>query len=640
MEKGPADPLLELVSEFLGARGFEQASDALRAESSTDGRRTRESRLEKVIRRAQMLSGGSTDMILSSTLDARGSQNPTLFAESFSTYQDWAAASLERFRPELACVSFPLFVHCFLKILQLHPEESQARSFFNRWCNDFRLTNYREVQALSTLTGKADLEGDEYARSLLGPNRARFRVSLAKATFELLISFLTTSDLLLLVDLLNTYVSVSVQDRDPDMTIQASNLAAPGPSQPQDERVAWRTLSLPVANPQGEGSTPEDFPSLQHSQSDAPGQAGLLPRTGDQFNSQLLGKCMRHLPPAFPAGGPGAADLTREPRSELADASAPSVLMTTVLNAYQGMTSSQFTRDATRFAASFSDRLVRVWSLGQGQAAGGETAGAREEAGPVELRFHSHSVFSVSWSPEHRHLISGAGDGAICLWDLATAKAVACYRGHACPVWDAQFSPVGHYFVSASFDRTARLWSTDQAQPLRIFAGHYADVTCAAFHPNCNYVITGSTDRTARLWDLQSGKCLRIFAGHLGSIATLSVCPDGRYLATGSDDGTARIWDIPSGEQVALLEEHSAAIHSLDFSADGGTLATGSADCSVRIWDIAGSFGSALARTEEKLRISSTKRFWSKNTPICSVTWTRRNLLLAAGAFDVQHSLS
>ena len=512
--------------------------------------------------------------------------------------------------------------------------------------------------------------------------RARFCVRMDVVSSELLHSFLATSGLRVLGVLLNDHVAIAVEDRPPHAVMQVATLhPAPGHgplnsalSAPMSKHIEWGTLLLPTPGVSGGraggGGTAPVMVLLGGGGNDDPIPFPKMTEDGGTVPENLL-KVVRHPVEAFPPGAESA--MTREEARSLADASTPSILLATFLNAHKGLSCVAMTGDASQVAAGFSDRTVRVWRLNQ-------ATGSEEEEGPLELVGHSQPTFALSWSPEQRFLLSAGGDGGIRLWDVkGRGRCLVVYRAHAAPVWDVSFSPAGHYFLSASADQTARLWSTDHCQPLRLFVGHHSDVTVAAWHPNCAYAATGSSDKTARLWDLQSGQCLRVLAGHFGTVSALAVCPTGRYLATGSEDATVRVWDLQSGAQVSLLEGHDGPVHSLDYrcghkshfseapltnrrfhtarssswsgepcsissllafactcSVDEEVIATGGADATVRLWEVARAFDVATSRADDACNLSPSHTFHTKSTPVVRVKWTRRNLLLAAGAFDLE----
>src|SRR5262245_48215586 len=89
----------------------------------------------------------------------------------------------------------------------------------------------------------------------------------------------------------------------------------------------------------------------------------------------------------------------------------------------------------------------------------------RRMAGAMSTRVrvlsgHTDSVRGAAFSPDGRTLATGANDGTIRLWDVATGEG-RVLAGHAGMVTAVAFSPSGDALVSASHDATARLWSPE-----------------------------------------------------------------------------------------------------------------------------------------------------------------------------------
>jgi len=362
-------------------------------------------------------------------------------------------------------------------------------------------------------------------------------------------------------------------------------------------------------------------------------------------------------------------------RQRLSPSSLPSICMYTFLNSLHAVNSIRISHDGALVSAAMHDSTVRLYDLrdpsirfstnpyantdeqggfGMGTKDGldattdegdlvdglvgygiirGSTISNRrfgEENSRLpysKLVGHSGPVYSTSLSPECQHLLSCSEDGTVRLWNLETKHNLVVYKGHQWPIWDVSFAPVGFYFATASHDGTARLWCTNHVSPLRLFVGHVGDVDVVRFHPNCNYLATASSDSTARLWDVQSGECVRCLVGHDGAVRSLCMDPEGRYMASGGEDGRVIVWDLGSGRMISDQKLHQQPVTALDYSADASIIASGSSDQSIKLIE-------AKKKRPSQGGTDVLRSFHTKSTPINFLSFTPRNLLLAAGVFN------
>jgi WD40 repeat protein len=112
-----------------------------------------------------------------------------------------------------------------------------------------------------------------------------------------------------------------------------------------------------------------------------------------------------------------------------------------------GETILQFTADSKRVVV-VSDRLIHVVEV--------STRGLERT-----LRAHDAKVNAVVLSPDGSRLLSGSDDKSAILWDLATGRILAVYKGHVGPVTLVAFSPDGTRVATASNDPVARVWPID-----------------------------------------------------------------------------------------------------------------------------------------------------------------------------------
>jgi WD40 repeat protein len=110
-------------------------------------------------------------------------------------------------------------------------------------------------------------------------------------------------------------------------------------------------------------------------------------------------------------------------------------------------------------------------------------------------------------------------------------------------------------------------------------------VSCVAVSPRASHFALAGTDRRIRVWDVVRGRELKSFQGHTGDVTGLSFSPEGRRLASGSADQTVKLWDVVNGEEALTLKGHTLDVWSVAFNPRGDRLASTSADGTVILWD-------------------------------------------------------
>ncbi|KAL5513412.1 hypothetical protein ACEPAH_3811 [Sanghuangporus vaninii] len=234
-----------------------------------------------------------------------------------------------------------------------------------------------------------------------------------------------------------------------------------------------------------------------------------------------------------------------------------------------------------------------------------------DSAGEVVKELCDGSAFSVSFSPDGKHVVSGGYE--ISIWDADSGQCIwGPFRGHTSPITSVIFTPDGKRVISGSEDCTIRIWdvgSTDITSGA-FEAAHTKGVTSVAFSPDEKRIVSGSDDHTICIWDADSGDLLvGPFKGHSGWVHPVSFSPDGKRVLSGSQDGTIRIWNADSGELLAgpfeahldgpgctrtstggsdgvfITERHGFPVTSVVFSPNGKHFASPSYDNTICIRD-------------------------------------------------------
>ncbi len=102
-----------------------------------------------------------------------------------------------------------------------------------------------------------------------------------------------------------------------------------------------------------------------------------------------------------------------------------------------------------------------------------------------------------------RHLVSGAEDEKLRIWDMEDGRTINVMNGHIGAINSVAVSRDGRFGLTAGDDRTIRIWDLVSAECLRTVEAHEGSVTSVAFKGSLRKVISASSDMTAGLHTLK-----------------------------------------------------------------------------------------------------------------------------------------
>jgi transcription initiation factor TFIID subunit 5 len=577
---------------------------------------------------------------------------------------------------------FPAFAHCFIDLVKRGYVE-EARVFYTLYHADHMRLYGDDLAALSALSDPEHVLTDETAQKFL---QNKISVKMTEYSFELLVKFLHTQNLISMLSVLNAHMCIEVVKGEPsafeDDRDGAAVLSGRTPEAQRKfnsikgrwglvescleiERVKQykkdtkekEKAAAAKAREEAKKSKKKKGGANKDGEKDA-NEAAAGEEVADEEMAEAEEEkkeaeypvAMLENPPNTIKGRVPIPTLDYDAHTEMVEDlrwriklskdSLPSVCFFTFQHAHGLLTCADATGDVKHVAGGFADSIVRVWHLDQNDD---DDAQPVDPANPeakrarsipmTEFVGHSEAVQQVVFSPCGRFLLSASRDCQVRVWSMELKICLCAYEGHFHPIWDVQWCPFGYYFATASHDRIVRVYAMDQAMPRRMMVGHLSNVDCVAWHPNANYIATGSADRTVRLWDVSDGECTRVFVGHAAGVRSLVFSPDGRNLASGADDGRIFIWNLARANCAAVLKGHVGPVYSLDYAGGGGLLTSGGDDDTVRVWDAEVDVDDASADADDKAsRRLPLETFATKNTPVYKVKFSRRNLCLALGA--------
>ena len=165
---------------------------------------------------------------------------------------------------------------------------------------------------------------------------------------------------------------------------------------------------------------------------------------------------------------------------------------------------------------------------------------------------------SLTLTPDGQTVISGAGNGVLTSYDVASGEQVNGFTGHTGDVWAVAPSPDGRLLVSGSADQTVRLWEIASGKLLlTIFPA--ADREWVAWTPAGYYTASLNGDQLIG-WQMNQGEDrlalyypAERFAGRFRKPRVVA-----HYLATGGDLAQAiRLANREAPDEASVTETHA-----------------------------------------------------------------------------------
>lgn len=240
-----------------------------------------------------------------------------------------------------------------------------------------------------------------------------------------------------------------------------------------------------------------------------------------------------------------------------------------------------FSRDSKWLAIASGGPAARVYDLPDGEH---------------EWHFeHADTVVTVAFDPAGKRLATGAKDGRLRVWDVATQSLLLDEDMTSEEVRAVSFSPDGSLVGAVATNGPIRLFATDNWQEFELEPVEPAEGLALAFSPDGNQFAATRANR-AVIWSLDDGRVLNTvehsdYGGNANMafdthIWALLFSPDSQLLVTSGRDRTTRFWRPGSGEEVMRLT-HRTSVENVAFTADGKRAATAGYGL-VQLWSLPG----------------------------------------------------
>jgi WD40 repeat protein len=206
----------------------------------------------------------------------------------------------------------------------------------------------------------------------------------------------------------------------------------------------------------------------------------------------------------------------------------------------------------------------------------------------ANLKGHTETVYTVSFSPDGRYLLTGSFDKSLKLWEAATGKEIknfAGQTGHQNLVLAAAFNPSGSMVASGAADNTAKLWDTPLSVPLREYL-HGGAVNALALSPDGARLAGAVNDGSVKVWNVADGKQLFNLIGHKGPVLSVSFGGNGQFLASCGSDHTIRLWNPNNGQDLGIIGAHAGSANAVLASPNGNSLYSAGDDGLLKAWKV------------------------------------------------------
>jgi WD40 repeat protein/class 3 adenylate cyclase len=230
--------------------------------------------------------------------------------------------------------------------------------------------------------------------------------------------------------------------------------------------------------------------------------------------------------------------------------------------------------------ALLSLRSMKIHYTPEGDAALAATTSLEY---PVKSYNHPGIVWSVSFSPEGKYMLTGNDDTTATLWDVQSGQVVRQFTGHTDEILVARFSADEKTVLTTSLDGSIRTWNTATGQEVHRIVTE-TPRRFAVFSHDGKTIFTSTEDKTIRRWDAVSGKEVVVFLETPELVWRMAISPDDKVLLTLSD--TAQLWDLQTGQEIGKLPFDVDPIQRIEISPDGTYVLTGNTDGSAHLWDI------------------------------------------------------
>jgi len=192
-----------------------------------------------------------------------------------------------------------------------------------------------------------------------------------------------------------------------------------------------------------------------------------------------------------------------------------------------------------------------------------------------QLNGHSESIYSITFSPDSKFILSGGGD-TIRLWDTETGKEIRSFEGQ---IWLGNFvifSPDGKFILSKEMvknDYNILIRDIINGKEVKKLCGENNGFTSIAVSNSGKLILTGRFDKTVTLWDVDKEKEIASMIGYENGEWAI-ITPEGYYNCSENGD---KYLNVRIGSNIYSVDRYRETFYRPDLvkiALAGGSLSS------------------------------------------------------------------
>ncbi len=166
------------------------------------------------------------------------------------------------------------------------------------------------------------------------------------------------------------------------------------------------------------------------------------------------------------------------------------------------------------------------------------------------LKASDQSARCIAVNPVERELAVGYSDNTVRIFDLITYELKKVISAHANSVFTITYSPDFRYLLTAGRDAHLNVWDVENGYSLQHdIVAHMFAINHMAFSPDGSLLATASMDKSIKIWNTDSYKLIKVVdrarhAGHGTSVNRVLWTDHKQELLSASDDRTISVWKL------------------------------------------------------------------------------------------------